>query len=584
MYKPRDYQQEAYDAGITHARTSEEPAILELGTAAGKSIIIAMLAQTVKKSGKRVLVLCPNSDLCTQNVEKFRAIGEQCSIYSAKLNSKNTGHKVVFATPISVANNLEDFDESYALIIVDEAHTVGEDDESSYQKIFSYLKNRNKKIRLIGLTATPVRGKTKLVSDESTFNHVAYSMPSCELSKRGWTVPPVLGVSRDEYHLAEVKIQSNGRFKQSDIDEHTLEKERITRHICNETIRIMDEQGRNAAMFFASSLRHAAEIVSYLPPGDTAFIDGFTLEKDRTRILEETREGKWRYLVNVATLTTGTDVTIIDTIVLCRATHSIGLLLQILGRACRLHCPGFDKSLGQMNWLHQSYDGKKDYLVLDFGGNIDRFSLDDDLTITGLVSAKNKQDDDEYFAIECPDCKTENRHTAQRCIGIDSNGDRCKYRFIFKDCQECGAKNSPSARHCSECSATLIDPEKNLTRNPAIGAGLAFQVAVMSMTLRQHFKGESESLRVEYSVTDGERTYEVNEFLKPSMWSWKKWSQQTGCIATTVELAVESARALTMPTRLMIKKKKQSKYFEIVNRYVDTPIDRNNQLDQTKAA
>jgi len=104
------------------------------------------------------------------------------------------------------------------------------------------------------------------------------------------------------------------------------------------------------------------------------------------------------------------------------------------------------------------------------------------------------------------------------------------------------------------------------------------------MTLREHWKGDSQSLRVEYSVTDGERTYEVNEFLKPSMWSWKKWSQQTGCIATTVELAVSSASALTMPTRLMIKKKKQSKYFEIVNRYVDPPIDRKNQLDQTKAA
>lgn len=584
MIEPRDYQQAAYDAGISHARSSTEPAILELGTAAGKSIIVAMLAQTVKKSGKRVLVLCPSGDLVQQNSGKFRDIGELCSIYSAKLGQKNVGHSVVFGTPISVANNLDDFDESYALMIVDECHTLGEDEESSYQKILDHLRKKNPKLRLIGLTATPSRGKHKLVSDSATFKHVAYSMPSYELSKRGWTVPFTLGVaSTDGYDMSKLKLGNNGKFKQSEVDDITLEKERLTRAIVDDVIKIMDQQGRKAGMFFTASIKHAKEVFSYLPAGQTAIVDGKTASGERARILHETKEGKWRYLVNVGTLTTGVDLPIVDTIAMLRRTESGALFLQILGRGCRLYDPNWKAEYGQMNWQSEHYAGKADCLVLDFASNIEGFALDDDLVLTGLTEAKEKKDDDDdFFAIACPDCGHENRHTSQRCTGVSVEGVRCQYRFIKKDCEECGAHNSPSARDCWKCGATLIDPDDKLSRNPAIGAGIPFQCAVMEMTLKEHWKGDSQSLRLMYKVTDGSKTYEVSEFLKPSLWSWSKWVKETQCTANTVEGAVLIASTLRVPTRLMVKKKKGSKYFEVCNRYYDS--DSQNQLDQSRAA
>ncbi len=579
MFKARDYQQEAYEAGIAHARASDEPAILELGTAAGKSIIVAMLAHTVKKAGKRVLVLCPSGDLVVQNSEKFRALGEYCSIYSAKLGHKNVGHEVVFGTPISVANNLEDFDASYALMVVDECHTLGEDEESSYQKILAHLRSKNPKLRLIGLTATPSRGKHKLVSKKATFKHVAYAMPSHELSKRGWTVPFTLGVATEGYDLSKIKLGNNGKFKQSEVDDLTLEKERLTRSIVDNVMQIMASQGRKAAMFFTSSIKHAKEVLSYLPEAETAMIDGKTATGERARILEETKNGKWRYLVNVGTLTTGVDLPIVDTIVMMRRTESGALFLQILGRGCRLYCPNWKSEYGQMNWQSEHYDGKTDCLVLDYASNVDGFAMDDDLVLTGLTEARDRKDDDEeFFPIECPDCGHENRHTSQRCTGVSGDGERCSYRFIKKDCPVCEAHNSPSARDCYKCGATLIDPDDKLSRNPAIGSGMAFQVAVMSMTLRQHWKGESESLRVTYNVTDGDKSWKVNEFMKPTMWNWNRWAKETECAANTVEGAVAVAALLKVPTRLMVKKKKGSKYFDVCNRYYDA--DRNNQLER----
>lgn len=578
MIRPRDYQQEAYDAGLAHARTNEEPAILELGTGGGKSIIVAMLAQTVKKAGKRVLVLCPSGDLVVQNAGKFRDIGEHCSIYSAKLGQKNVGHAVVFGTPISVANNLHDFDESYALLVIDECHTVGEDENTSYQKIIDYLRTRNSKIRIIGLTATPSRGRNKLVSKNATFKHTAYAMPLHELSKRGWTVPFVLGAASEGYDMSKLKLGSNGKFNQAEVDGITLEKERLTRSIVSDVIRLMDEQGRKAAMFFAASIKHAKEVFSYLPSDKTAIIDGKTSNTDRAKILRETKDGKWKYLVNVGTLTTGVDLPIVDTIAMLRKTESGALFLQILGRGCRLYDPEWKSEYGQMNWQSEHYKGKQDCLVLDYASCVEGFAMDDDLVLTGLTEARDRNDDDgEFFAIACPTCGHENRHTSQRCTGISHDGIRCDFRFIKKDCNECGAHNSPSARDCYKCGATLIDPDDKLSRNPAIGAGIPFQLAVIEMTLKEHWKSESQSLRVTYKATDGSKTYEISEFLKPTMWSWNKWVQQTGCIATTVELAVKSAPALRVPTRLIVKKKKGSRYYEIVNRYVDS--DSNYQLD-----
>ena len=72
MFKLRDYQQEAVDAAWDWIRKCVDPCCLELCTAAGKSFILAALAEIVTKaSGKKVLVLGPNKEICEQNYSKY---------------------------------------------------------------------------------------------------------------------------------------------------------------------------------------------------------------------------------------------------------------------------------------------------------------------------------------------------------------------------------------------------------------------------------------------------------------------------------------------------------------------------------
>lgn len=107
MFKLRDYQLEAVDSAWKWMIRCYDPCCMELATAAGKSYILAALAHKINKtSGKKVLVLGPNKEICEQNYEKYLLTGEPASIFSASLNRKETRHHVVFGSPLTVIKSI----------------------------------------------------------------------------------------------------------------------------------------------------------------------------------------------------------------------------------------------------------------------------------------------------------------------------------------------------------------------------------------------------------------------------------------------------------------------------------------------
>ena len=120
----RDYQQTAHDAILKWIRKTSEPCCIEAATGAGKSHIIAALAETVNRisNGKHVLCLAPSAELVIQNSEKYEATGNKFSIFSASAGSKSLRHPVVFGTPLTVANRIRKFGSQFAMVIIDECH------------------------------------------------------------------------------------------------------------------------------------------------------------------------------------------------------------------------------------------------------------------------------------------------------------------------------------------------------------------------------------------------------------------------------------------------------------------------------
>ena len=119
-YTLRPYQQEAVDLAIKYMRKNSFPAMLELATGSGKSIICAEIARIMTGlSGKKVLCLCPSSELVQQNHEKYLLTGNEASIYSASIG-KSLRHDVVFATEGSFKSKALEVGEQYSTVILDE--------------------------------------------------------------------------------------------------------------------------------------------------------------------------------------------------------------------------------------------------------------------------------------------------------------------------------------------------------------------------------------------------------------------------------------------------------------------------------
>lgn len=75
---------------------------------------------------------------------------------------------------------------------------------------------------------------------------------------------------------------------------------------------------RKGVMIFAATVEHAKEIVGLLPAEDAALITGDTPGAERDVLIDDFKAQRFRYLVNVAVLTTGFDAPHVDLIAILR--------------------------------------------------------------------------------------------------------------------------------------------------------------------------------------------------------------------------------------------------------------------------
>lgn len=495
----RPYQQHATDAAIDWMRRSIMPGLLELATGAGKSHVVAAIAGWVyQHSGKRVLCLQPSKELTEQNHGKYLATGNPASIYSASAGSKCMRHPVIYGTPGTVKNNLSRFGDQFGAVIIDEAHGI----TPTIKLIVETIQQRNPNLRVIGLTATPYRTNTGYIYqyddqgrrvDESQtrapyFSNLLYRIQTRELIGMGYLTPAHADPDHAaSYEAGALEVNNRGQFDSADVERVFEGRGRLTADIVADIVE--HSIGRLGVLIFAATVQHAQEIMESLPPENSMMLGGhINMSKtERQNLVERFRAQGYKYLVNVATMTTGVDFTHVDVIAIMRATESASLLQQMIGRGLRLH------------------PGKTDCLVLDYAENIERHHLHDDL-FSPQIRTKGESRGGETIEAECPDCGYINdfilrpdyaefdrdqygyvvdldgkrietdhgempAHFGRRCQGqVPDPAQRgvyiqCLYRWTTKECPECGAGNDIAARYCSECKAEIVDPNEKLARD-----------------------------------------------------------------------------------------------------------------------
>lgn len=505
MMQLRPYQQDAVKEVWQALKKDDKPVLLMASVGSGKSLMLATILLSMQQAGKRALCIVNNAELVRNNCETFRAQGGDSSIYCAALGAKDASAPVVFGTPQSILNGINKNETighiKFNIIVVDEAHAINyHNSRSGFMRILRHYKTEYPQMRLLGATGTNFRFKgSEIVGPKCLFRSQVGNITTEQLIRDKYLIDPKFQIDENlVLDFSGVKVKRNGLFDQKQLEIVVDESKRLTELICHQVIHIMQSQNRRGVFFFATTKKHAHEILSHLPSQESAIILGETPQDERTRILEAARIGTIRYLVNIAIISVGVDVPAFDTIAYLRPTESLVLLVQTMGRVLRL----------------SPATNKREALVLDFAGNIERHRDWDNPIL--LKAVQQVIDKDKPLVIQCPACQTFNTEFSRRCIGI-INDKRCEYFFEFKLCPNpaCEIKNDISARHCRACHSEIIDPNEKLTLEAVKSTALEVQV----MKAKYGVSGTNDKFRVScaYQYKDDEGNIRaVHESFSPS--------------------------------------------------------------------
>ncbi len=518
-FSPRDYQLPIIDSIINHCRKSDcQPAFVDISVGGGKTAIYAFIADHVASKGGKALILARQGELVEQNSNFAWKAGVDNSVYSSSLKRKSMYYNTIYGTEGTIARQIcEHGDFGYTLndngmmiykwipdlIMIDECHMVNyAEEDNQYMKIIRFFQQANPRLRVIGGTGSPIRGKEYIVGD--FWKERLYELSTDKLVDWGWLVPPVFGFPETEdhsYDFSSVEVDKDGNtFNDDQLDKIVLDNPTKTQEIMAEIVERTKE--RLGVLVFLSTKKHCTEAAKALPEGSYGIVSDNTGYKERNRIYKASRAGEIKFLLNVGVLATGYNNPRIDTVVYLRPLDSLTLLIQTLGRGFRIpeDTDDFEKS---------------NCLVLDYGDVMGRLGglYENPILETAIANKARKSGE----VLICPECGAENSLMARRCIGRDHNDKRCEYFYSFRECTDqntngvitssgCGTKNDPCARECRACGNQLIDPNAKLSRKHYTEKDL---VDVLSMKM---IPCRNEGVLIKYQLANG---VEATEFFSP---------------------------------------------------------------------
>ena len=372
----RDYQQKSEDDILRCMMRGFRSPLLVSPTGSGKTIIFCDIAEKAKKKGKRVLIITHRRELYKQTSAALTGIGVDHGLIVA--GKAMTADSIQVA---SVQTLVRRIDKICApdLIIIDEAHHAP-------SKTWSKIIDTFKTAYVIGVTATPCRGDGKPLCD--FFDTLVYGPSVSTLITRGFLSeyvvyrPPLpvnfsdVKIKFGDYQLTEIEEKMNKRSITGDVIEHYKKLSYGLPAIC-----------------FCTTVAHAESVaMQFIEAGIPASsIDGSQDFKTRDWKIGSLANGKIKVLCSCDVISEGTDIPVVTTAILLRPTQSMGLYLQQVGRAGRIH------------------KDKKFAIILDHVGNSIRHGLPDEERIWSLtenvqVQRKERNADGGIKIRQCTKC------------------------------------------------------------------------------------------------------------------------------------------------------------------------------------
>lgn len=303
--KLRDYQQECID--IIGSKPSGAY-LVQMATGLGKTKTFTHIPRR-----GRVLILSHREELVRQPLKEY---GCTTGVEMANEHAPDDA-EVVSASVMTMVKRLERYDPAtFDMIICDEAHHAG---ARTYRQIFDYFAPR----LLLGFTATPNRADRVRLDD--VFQEIIFQRDLRWGIQNGYLCDIYCMRVNIGYDLSAVRTR-NGDYAPGELEE-------AMDGTADAIAQAYREYAKGATLVFAVSV-HQAEEISRRIPGSVV-VTGKT--KDRADIIRQFTERKIPCIVNVMVFTEGTDMPLVETVIVARPTQSESLYAQMVGRGLRLH-------------------------------------------------------------------------------------------------------------------------------------------------------------------------------------------------------------------------------------------------------
>lgn len=322
--------------------------LFQLPTGGGKTIIFSEIARRyIQKTGRKVLILTHRIELSKQTSDVLAEVGISNKVINSEVKNlpQQSNYQSFTALVETLNNRLQENDqflEDIGLVIVDEAHN------NSFRKIFHYFSDVN----ILGVTATPLSSNKKLPLYQ-TYSDLIVGESISNLIEQGYLCEG--NTYTFDVNLSSLRVGNNGEFT---VGSHEM---LYTQAIMQSKLIDTYEEiakGTKTLIFNAGILTSIAVYETFKKKGlPIRHLDSTFSDKDRAETLEWFRNTKNGILTSVSILTTGFDEPEVETIMLNRATKSLTLYHQMIGRGSRV------------------LPNKKQFKIIDLGNNSRRFNL-----------------------------------------------------------------------------------------------------------------------------------------------------------------------------------------------------------------
>ena len=322
--------------------------LYQLPTGGGKTVIFSEIVRRyLSKHDKKVVVLTHRIELCKQTSKMLKTFDVKNKIINSKVKElpDQNDYSCFVAMVETLKNRINDEKlhlDNIGLVIIDEAHY------NSFRKLLSSFKNAF----ILGVTATPLSSNIKLPMNQN-YDELIVGDTISSLIENGFLAKAT--TYSYDVGLTSLKVGINGDYtvkSSDDLYSNMAMQEKLLHAYSEKSLgkkTLIFNNGINTSLYVYETFREAGYPIRHL--------DNTSNPEDRREILAWFKKTPDAILTSVGILTTGFDEPTVETIILNRATKSLTLYYQMIGRGSR------------------KLPNKSAFTVIDLGNNAARFGL-----------------------------------------------------------------------------------------------------------------------------------------------------------------------------------------------------------------